>query len=210
MSAQHKGGSGHADPKQRRKVSRVLFTLALPEFAPGAREWVDHVRAKHDRAFADRVGPHFTLVFGDMSLDQDAYIAHVRKIAGAAAPFPFACRRAEVGTDHQNDTGYAFLVPDVGHSETLGLRTALHTGIFAPLLRLDIPYRPHITVGRFDHFDAARPICDSLNTSGVDVSGRIAALTVVAMQPDGRIDEIARAPLDRHMDEPVILRHRSG
>nr|WP_321511875.1 2'-5' RNA ligase family protein [uncultured Hyphomonas sp.] len=180
-------------------MSRALFTLALPEFAPGAREWVNHVRAAHDREFAGRVDPHFTLVFGNTSLDQDAYLAHVREVAGASAPFPFSCRKAEVGTDHQNDTGYAFLVPDVGHSEILGLRTALHTGIFAPLLRPDIPYRPHITAGRFDRVDAARPVCDTLNASGIDVSGRITALTVVAMQADGRIDEVASAPLGGRM-----------
>ena len=176
-------------------MNRALFTLALPEFAPGAREWVDRVRVTHDREFADRVGPHFTLVFGDTSIDQEAYLAHVGEVAGAATPFPFACRRAEVGTDHQNDTGYAFLVPDAGHSELLDLRAALHTGLFAPLLRLDIPYNPHITVGRFERVGPARPICDAQNASGIDVSGRITGLTVVAMQPDGRIDEVAGFPL---------------
>ena len=181
-------------------MSRALFTLALPEFALGVRDWVDHVRATHDRDFASRVGPHFTLVFGDSSIDQAAYLAHVREVAGAAAPFPFACRRAEVGTDHQSDTGYAFLVPDEGHRDLMDLRAVLHTDIFAPLLRRDIPYSPHITVGRFDSVDTARPTCDALNVSGIDVSGRITALTVVAMQADGSIDEVASFPLGVRVD----------
>jgi len=186
--------------KMSPRMSPALFTLALPEMASGVREWVGQVRAAHDPEFASRVGPHFTLVFGDTSLDQDAYLAHVREVAGAAAPFPFACHRTEVGTDHQNDTGYAFLVPDAGHRELLDLRAALHTGLFAPLLRLDIPYSPHITVGRFDSVGSARPICDALNASGIDVSGRITGLTVVAMQADGRIDEVAGFPLGVRVD----------
>ena len=176
-------------------MSRALFTLALPDLAPDIREWVRQVRAAHDPAFASRVGAHFTLVFGDTSVDPAAYLAHVRTVAAAGAPFPFACRRAEVGTDHQDDTGYAFLVPDEGRSDIVSLRAALHTGILARLLRPDIPYVPHITVGRFDSVALAAEACGALNASGIDVSGRITALTVVAMQADGRIDEVERFPL---------------
>ena len=181
-------------------MSRQLFTLAFPETSPGTRDWMNRVRAKHDRDFVNRVAPHFTLVFGDSSVPEADYLQHVRTVARAAAPFPFACRRAITGMDHQDDTGYAFLAPDTGNSEILKLRNDLHTGALSGLLRPDIPYVPHITVGRFARVEAARQVCDSLNTSGIDVSGRIAALTVVAMQADGSIDQIARAPLGGRMD----------
>ncbi len=75
------------------------------------------------------------------------------------------------------------------------LRNHLHTGPFSGLLRPDIPYVPHITVGRFASVEAARQVCDSLNASGIDVSGRISALTIVAMDAQGTIQEIQAIPL---------------
>ncbi|KCZ90967.1 2'-5' RNA ligase family protein [Hyphomonas jannaschiana] len=176
-------------------MSRQLFTLAFPETSPGARAWMDGVRAEHDQDFARRVAPHFTLVFGDSSVPEEDYLQHVRTVASTAAPFPFACRRAVTGTDHQDETGYAFLVPDTGDSDILELRNQLHTGPFSGLLRVDIPYVPHITVGRFASVEAAGQICDSLNASGIEVSGRITALTVVAMDTQGTIQEIQAIPL---------------
>jgi 2'-5' RNA ligase len=176
-------------------MSRQLFTLAFPETSLGARTWMDRVRAEHDQDFASRVAPHFTLVFGDSSVPEADYLQHVRTVAGAAAPFPFTCRRAITGTDHQDDTGYAFLAPDTGNSEIVKLRNHLHTGPFSGLLRPDIPYVPHITVGRFAGVKAARQVCDSLNASGINVSGRITALTIVAMDTQGTLQEIQAIPL---------------
>ena len=176
-------------------MSRQLFTLAFPETSPGTRDWMNRVRAKHDRDFVNRVAPHFTLVFGDDSVPEADYLQQVQTIARATAPFPFACRRAVIGTDHQDDTGYAFLAPDTGNSEILKLRRDLHTGPFSGLLRPDIPYVPHITVGRFASVETARQICDSLNASSIDVSGRITSLTIVAKDTHGSIQEIQVIPL---------------
>ncbi|MEZ6001644.1 2'-5' RNA ligase family protein [Hyphomonas sp.] len=178
-------------------MSRQLFTLAFPETSAGARAWMDRVRAEHDRDFANRVAPHFTLVFGDNSVPEAEYLQHVRTVAEAVAPFPFACTRAVTGTDHQDETGYAFLIPDTGDGDILELRNQLHTGPFSGLLRADIPYVPHITIGRFASVEAAGKVCDSLNTFGIDVSGRITALTIVAMDTQGTIQEIQAISLSR-------------
>lgn len=178
-------------------MSRQLFTITFPVAGPDAVRWLDGVRAEHDRDFAGRVGPHFTLVFGSNSISETAYLDHVRQVAAVHTGFPFVCRRTAIGTDHQNDTGYVFLVPDEGNSDIRKLRDRLHSGPFEPLLRLDIPYIPHMTLGRFASIASAKRTCDSLNAQDILIPGRIDALTVVAMEESGLIREIAAFPLTR-------------
>jgi 2'-5' RNA ligase len=176
-------------------MTRQLFTLAVPETGPEARRWLKATRDTFDPSFAERVAPHFTLVFGSSPADETVYLEHVREVARHATPFSFACKRAVVGTDHQNESGYVFLVADEGNSSILSLRDTLHKGPFSDLLRLDIPYIPHITVGRFTSLNSAKQACDTINAAGIDIKGDIGSLTVVAMDNQGVIPEVMTIPL---------------
>jgi 2'-5' RNA ligase len=175
-------------------MPRMLYTLAIPELCEHDRLWIAGIRAQHDARTAALVEAHFTLVFGCDDIAACVYLAHVEAAAREAAPFEVVCRRAVLGTDHADDTGYAFLVPDEGNSALLRLHDRLHTGPLAAKLRLDLPFMPHMTVGRLRSLREAKTLCDDLNRTPICVRAPIAALSVAAVENDA-LEIIARYPL---------------
>ena len=175
-------------------MPRLLYTLAIPDLGEHDRRWIARIRAQHDARTAALVEAHFTLVFGCDDIDARVYLGYVEAAAREAAPFEAVCRRAVVGTDHADDTGYAFLVPDEGNSALLSLHDRLHTGPLAAKLRLDLPFIPHMTVGRLRSPREAKALCDDLNRAPICVRASIAALSVAAVENDA-LELIARYPL---------------
>lgn len=187
-----RGGCAHGY-----RMRRTLYTLAFPELTERELQWVNQLRHKHDAHTASMVGPHFTLVFGCSDLDEVSYLENVERIASAFSPIEFCCRYASVGKDHESDAGYAFLVPDEGNSRLMQLHDQLYTGYLARHLRLDIPFIPHITVGRCKTRELAKQLCDSLNETPFQLSGVIRALTVVA-QGKRTIDNVGKYTFQRN------------
>jgi len=166
----------------------LLYTLAFPRLAAADRNRIDRVRAENDPD-ARLVAPHFTLVFGCRDVSAEAFEAHVAGIAAATPAFAFQARRIEPGSDDRGN-GYAFLVPDDGGDGFLTLHGRLYSGLLAPFRRHDIPFVPHITLGRRDSLETAVALCDTLNKDPLDVAGSIEALAVVVHDGD-RVTERA-------------------
>lgn len=162
-------------------MTRRLFTLAYPALSAQDKAMIDAFRAEHDQRYRHVVAAHFTLVFGLAGISERDYLNHVESIAAMAAPVPFHCRYAMLGADESDDTAYVFLVPDEGNSAIALLHDRLYTGILAPLLRLDLEYVPHITIGTCPARQDAKALCDALNGQGISIAGRVEALTVAAM-----------------------------
>ena len=174
---------------------RRLFTIAHPDLAPADAAFIDDFRAQYDAAQRARVAAHFTLVFGSTALPEADYIAHVRRRADATAAIDFRCRYAMLGADDESEMAYVFLVPDEGHAALSLLHDLLYTGPLAQLLRLDLPYTPHITIGRSNNRHEAKRWCEALNATGVDLRGRIHTLTVGAIE-QGCFVALAHCPLN--------------
>lgn len=172
----------------------MRYVLAYPELSEADQAWVDAYRRAHDRASCDLVGAHFTLVFGTTVLPEQALHAHVAEIAAQQGPIAFTCRCAMLGTDNTAPIGYVFLVPDEGLSALARLHDALYTGPLAPALRLDIPFVPHITIGTQPSLAEAKGLCDDLNQTDWQISGRVTCLSVVERHQD-RVDIRAEIPL---------------
>jgi 2'-5' RNA ligase len=131
-----------------------------------------------------RVEPHFTIAFGASGVDDDDYLEHVRKITAALHPITFHCRYAMLGADENSDTSYIFLVPDEGNSALSLLHDRLYSGLLASCLRIDLPYVPHITIGRCSERQKAKELCDELNARPLSIAGSVEALTVALMVDD--------------------------
>lgn len=183
-----------APPPAAADAHPVLYTVAFPELPAEAAAFVARVRGEHGGPQRARIGPHLTLLFGSALLAEPAYRAHVDGIAAEQPAIEFTCRCAMLGSDANGPQAYVFLVPDEGFAAITRLHDALYRGPLAPALRLDIPFIPHITVGAFDDRQAAKALCDRLNADGVQVAGRLGALTVGAMGPDGFVER-ATLPL---------------
>ncbi len=168
----------------------MLFTLAFPSFSGEGGQLVESFRRRHDLAQSDLVAAHVTLVFGSHVADEDAYLRHVEAVVSASPPIEFASRHAMLGTDEGSAAGLVYLAFDEGHSGLSLLHDRLHRGPLAELLRLDLPYVPHITVGRSSDRAEVKRWCDTWNDARIDLRGRVDRMAVCRLQ-DGRLAELA-------------------
>lgn len=172
---------------------RTLYTIAPLAIADGDRAFIDDFRARHDPQ-AGIVEPHFTLIFACAAVGEADYLAHVRAVAAHAPAVDFSCRYAMLGADPRNTDGYVYLVPDAGHAALSRLHDHLHAGVLAPQRRLDLPFTPHVTIGRCRERAQARRLCDELNATPLQVDGRAEALVVGTVE-GGRFVDLARFAL---------------
>jgi len=124
------------------------------------------VRDKYDPTAA-LIRPHVTLVFpfSTAALDQYAIIDLIDHISSCAAhiePFDAHFSRTDLSWDQ-----WLFLVADAGRDRLVLLHDQLYTGMLRPLLREDIPFVPHISLGYLglgeDGPDLADPVATSLD-----------------------------------------------
>jgi 2'-5' RNA ligase len=99
-----------------------------------------------------------------------------------------------VWTEHRQDGGNVFLVPDEGNSAILQLHDLLYGGPLAHELRLDIPFVPHLTIGRCRSLAEAKALSDALNAEPIRIPGSIREISVVA-EADGALAVLSRFPL---------------
>jgi hypothetical protein len=102
-----------------------------------------------------------------------------------------------LGADDEAERAYVYLVPDEGYSGLSRMHDDLYGGCLRKLLRLDIPFVPHITLGSMADRAAAKRLCDDLNRSGLEIGGSVNALTVAMLQ-DEKIRDLARFALGGH------------
>lgn len=173
---------------------RRLFTVAFPEWPVADAAFVDAFRRQHDEAMHAVVEPHVTLLFGCSALPVPEYLAHVERVASAASVLKVRFRYAMLGADDEQPLAYVFLVPDEGHAGLSLLHDCLYGGPMAAHLRLDLPYTPHVTMGRSADRLQAKGWCDQLNEAGLDIEARISMLTVGEIEA-GRFVHLADYPL---------------
>lgn len=157
-----------------------LFVFAIPEFSSEDLAWIQDVRARFDPAFAI-VDPHFTLVFPAHPLSADELAAHVREHAGYRDRFQVSLTGIEVWDPGRGGEVNISLVPAQGFAEILELHDRLYTGILESSLRKDMPYRSHVTVGRFEDAGAANRVVEELRDAEIDFTAQMAELTVASL-----------------------------
>jgi 2'-5' RNA ligase len=131
-------------PRRRLHLRPALPRRALAWFpSPEAFAATQAFRQKHD-PLAARLAPHVTLVFPfESNLGDVQVAAHVRRVVGRwpAIPVRFG------GFGHFNgDWVYRRIAR--GREALLELHDRLYRNAFAPFLRADLPYEPHLTIAR--------------------------------------------------------------
>lgn len=159
--------------------SRVgLAVIAYPELEPGDLAWIENIRADADPNHG-LIGPHFTLVYPTNVLSPDEMSAHVRERLAENSMIDFVLRG--IAIDDARDQGeiYVFLVPNEGRDAIAALHDSLYAGPLEAELRVDLPYRPHMTIGRLPERVAADRLISELALQDVDISGTVAEVQVV-------------------------------
>ena len=171
----------------------MLFTVAMPDWAPEVDAQVQACRQGNDPQYA-LIGPHFTLIFG-APVDEAPCVDHVRAIAGDTSPIRFVLRRAQVQTSGAG-LSHVVLVPDEGADALVALHNRLYDGALAPWRSLDQSFVPHVTVAAFDHPQPAQSLADHWNAQSFALAGSLRTLTVGRLA-DRRFEVLAQLPLEQ-------------
>jgi 2'-5' RNA ligase len=169
----------------------MIFTVAMPKWSADAQASVQRVRRAHDPQ-SGLIDPHFTLVFG-ATLEEEAYVAHMRAVARAAKPLAVSLNHAMLYYTGDGPA-YVYLVASEGAAGLTRLYRQLYGGPLAPSLRLDKPFVPHITMAAVDDPATALRIADEWNAQSISLSGDIDTLTAGRIA-DGRFQILAEASL---------------
>jgi hypothetical protein len=105
---------------------------------------IDGIRKKYDPTF-NLIDAHMTIVFPvPDSISEEEIIRHINNKLAGQKSFNVHISGFEKSWDN-----WLFLCLKDGRSEMVKLHDKLYKGILAPLLRKDIEYIPHISLGLF-------------------------------------------------------------
>lgn len=167
----------------------LLYVVAFPVLTPADEGLIDGVRALFDPQ-RKALAPHLTFLFGIERLWAEPIVMHVESIARRVARFACVFRRTSVVADPIEGRWCVFLVPVEGSAEVTALHDALYTGALAGELRRDIPFVPHVTVGRFPSEQDAQGLASSLAAGPLAVHTAVEALEILAVEPGAPIRSI--------------------
>jgi len=172
----------------------ALLAASFPVLSPRDFDWIQQLRAEHDRDNYDLIDPHLTLVFPAEGIMEGDFFGHIEAVSDRYAIIPFILRGAVVFKGSFDDHWYLFLVPEEGFTDLVKLHDALYTGLLEEELRADIPYIPHITVGVSDNADVCRGIADNINEARITIKGQLATIDILRLE-DRKIHRISTAHL---------------
>jgi 2'-5' RNA ligase len=170
-----------------------IAVVAYPVFDETDLAWIESIRARYDPQ-ADRIAPHFTLVF---PVDASAGILdELAAVAGRHAAIRFVLRSAIATPDLVRGGAHVFLVPDEGRDAIACLHDDLYAGTLRTHLREDGPFVPHITVAAQQDLRWCEAYAERLNDTLRPMHATIESLSVVAVDPGGirRLAHVDLAP----------------
>ena len=167
-------------------VKRAI--VILPRF--DGPDQIEQLRRRFD-PLASRIAPHITLVFPfESELSADQLRAHIGQAIQGIAPFKVQLRGI---TEHDGE--YLFLNVVRGVDRLIELHDRLYSGPLASHLMPEIPYHPHVTVGRL----AGRTALSNALAIAREVRGTfqtvVRDIATVRIERDGEIWEEYRVSL---------------
>lgn len=156
-----------------------LLVLSYPAISQRDFNWIQKIRAEHDRLHYRTIAPHFTFIFAVEGMISMELIHHVKEQVRGFNKIAFVLSCAVVVKDNFSEYTYVFLVPEEGYSEMVKLHDELYGGKLSPELKLDIPFIPHISIGNSIDPQDCKKLVDRLNQQSFAIKGWIETLDVV-------------------------------
>ncbi len=120
---------------------------------------IEAIRLKHDPLFG-LIPPHITIVFPFKSnISNDELKSHILNLSRGVGKIEieFANRITSVGN-------YLFLEVERGKEQITKLHDMLYTEPLRQFLKEDIPYIPHVTVGRKESAELAAEVAEDIHS----------------------------------------------
>ncbi len=137
---------------------------------------IQQFRQRHDPQF-DLIGPHITLLFPVPDcVGEEALVCHIDQVLRGWRPFEIGLREVQIAWDD-----YLYLLVQEGKETLVRLHDEIYTGILREYLRADLPYIPHVTLGK------AEPPADLLDKArrlGIDARCRLDAMHLVKVNDE--------------------------
>ncbi|MEH2153508.1 2'-5' RNA ligase family protein [Nostoc sp.] len=120
------------------------MSYALVHYPNINTEDINQIRHKYDPQ-VDLIEPHITLVFPIVeSINKNNLILHIDSILSKCKIFPICLKGLQKSWDE-----YMFLMVEEGKVDMVKLHNELYTGILAEYIRENLPFVPHLTLGKF-------------------------------------------------------------
>lgn len=125
----------------------MIYVLAYPNFNEQVTCRLDDFRCIHEPERAKLVAPHVTLVFGvPQKLAED--VVHIsRQVANITSPFSLEFLNHEISYDSFEEVHKISLGCSKGANFLISMHEKFYQGPLQDELHVDIPYRPHMTIG---------------------------------------------------------------
>lgn len=120
---------------------------------------IENIRQKYDPLFG-LIAPHITIVFPFISnISNDELKSHILNLSKGIGKIEieFANHITSVGN-------YLFLEVEGGKEQIEELHDRLYTGALLQFLKEDIPYIPHVTVGRKESAELAAEVAKDMHS----------------------------------------------
>lgn len=120
---------------------------------------IENIRQKHDPLF-EVIPPHITIVFPFKSnISSDALKSHILNLSKGVGKI-----EVEFANLITNVGNYLFLEVERGRKQIEELHDMLYTGPLIQFLKEDIPYIPHVTVGRKESAELAAEVAKEIHS----------------------------------------------
>ncbi|PFD39155.1 2'-5' RNA ligase [Bacillus cereus] len=118
---------------------------------------IESMREKHDPLFG-LIRPHITIVFPfESAISNDELKSHILNLSKEIRPIEI-----EFASRISSEREFLFLEVERGKEQIEELHISLYTGPLLQFLRTDIPYIPHVTVGRKSSAELAAEIAKEI------------------------------------------------
>lgn len=155
-------------------------------------ERIESFRERHD-PLAHLVPAHLTLVFPFPTALTPLQVAtHVQRVASKWPPIPLTLRRVRSEANE-----FVFLMAARGAASIKGLHDKLYARSLAVHLRRDLPYEPHITLGRHAHYAHLQAaLAEAEEEFHGEFCDVIREVTLLAVGRAGKITRLKTFPLN--------------
>ncbi|MBL3821312.1 MULTISPECIES: 2'-5' RNA ligase family protein [Bacillus cereus group] len=120
---------------------------------------IENIRQKHDPLFG-LIPPHITIVFPFKSnISSDALKSHILNLSKGVGEI-----EVEFANHITNVGNYLFFEVEGGRKPIEELHDMLYTGPLIQFLKEDIPYLPHVTVGRKESAELAAEVAKDIHS----------------------------------------------
>ncbi|MDT3498520.1 2'-5' RNA ligase family protein [Bacillus toyonensis] len=118
---------------------------------------IEDIRLEHDPLFG-LIPPHVTIVFPfESSISNDELKLHILNVSKKIHNIEI-----EFANQITCEGAYLFLRVEKGKEQIEDLRDTLYTGPLLQFLKEDIPYTPHVTVGRKESAELAAEVVKNI------------------------------------------------